>query len=219
MEVIRKTNPGAYRQPRWHYAADAESSRTMCGIDVAQVKGDRRGSWSRGRIERQDANEIGRDGYVCARCRTKIEGGGSVKMSKAAMKALIARAGEAGEAAFRGAVPTPMIVYTPRDVLGSLMGGDDGGADPNEPVYAVNEGICGTAWVNVKPGGSRFARYLLSEGMARRDSYNGGIALSTWKMCGDRYSQSYVRWDAAATAIANVLREAGIEAWAQSRID
>lgn len=218
MEAIRKTNPGAYRQPRWHYAADAESTRTICGKDVAEIKGDRRGSWTRGRIERKDTAGM-RDYAICTSCVRKVQGGGSVKMSKADMKALIARAGEAGEAAFRGAVPTPMVVYTPRDVMGSLTGGDDGGADPSQPIYGVSEGICGTAWVNVKPGGSRFARYLLSEGMARRDSYAGGVAMSTWKVCGDRYSQSYARWDAAATAIAKVLREAGIEAWAQSRID
>ena len=67
MEVIRKNNPGAYRQPRWHYAADAESSRTICGKDVAEVKGDRRGSWQRGRIERKSAEGM-RDYEICTTC-------------------------------------------------------------------------------------------------------------------------------------------------------
>jgi hypothetical protein len=216
MEVIRKSNPGAYRQPRWHYAADAESTRTLCGRDVAEVKGDRRGSWVRGRIERREEN---RD-YVCVTCKKKADGSPStIKLSKAAMKALLARAGEAGDAAFRGASPTPMVVYTPADMLGSLTGGDDGGADPNEPVYLVNEGVCGSAWVKITPGGSRFARWLVKEGFGRSDSYAGGVNLSLYMVCGERYSQSLTRWEAAARAVASVLSDAGITAYAQSRID
>jgi hypothetical protein len=216
MDVIRKVNPGAYRQPRYHYAADAESTRTICGKDVAEIKGDRRGSWVRGRIERKDASDMA-DYSICVTCRNRVKGGGgSIKMSKAAMKALLARAGEAGETAFRGAIPTPMIVYTPADMMGSLTGGDDGGADPNEPVYRVNEGVCGTAWVNIKPGGSRFARWLVKEGYGRSDSYRGGITLSLYAVCGDRGSQSLARWEAAAHAVASVLREASITAHAET---
>src|SRR5262252_1109132 len=107
MEVIRKNNPGAYRQPRWHYAADAESSRTICGKDVDEVKGDRRGSWQRGRIERKSAEGM-RDYEICTTCVRRVSGGGgSIKMSKPEMKALIARAAEAGETAYREAIPAP----------------------------------------------------------------------------------------------------------------
>jgi hypothetical protein len=216
-EVIRKSNPGAYRQPRWHYAADAESTRTICGRDVAEVKGDRRGSWRAGRVERRDADGIG---YVCAACTRKAKGaGGSVKLSKAAMKALLARAAEAGEKAYRDAVPTPMVVYTPKDPVASLLGGPDGGPDPSEPVYTVNEGICGSAWVNIRPGGSRLARWLIKEGYGRPDRYYGGVAVSLYRLCGDGGSQSYTRWVAAADAVAETLREAGITAYAQSRVD
>jgi hypothetical protein len=216
MEVIRKTNPGAYRQPRWHYAADADSTRTICGKDVAEIKGDRRGSWVRGRIERRD--EADRDYYgICTICTRRAKGGGgSVKLTVADMKALIARAAEAGEKAYRDAIPTPMVVYTPKNMMASLMGGDDGGADPNEPVYGVAEGVCGTAWVNIKPGGSRFARFILKEGMGRADSYRGGVNLSPYSICGDRGSQSLTRWEAAAHAIAEVLRDAGIKAYGES---
>jgi hypothetical protein len=215
MQAIRKMNPGAYRQARWHYAVGDDSTRTMCGRDVTEITGDRRGSWNRGRIERQDAE--GMPEYsICATCRSKVHGGGSIKMSKADMKALIARAAEAGDAAFREAIPTPMVVYTPRNMMGSLMGGDDGGADPSKPVDFVSEGVCGTAWVNVKPGGSRFARFILSEKLGRADSYRGGVSLSLYSICGDRMSQSLTRWEAAAHAVAAVLREAGIKAYGQS---
>lgn len=219
MEAIRKNNPGAYRQPRWHLAADAESSRTMCGRDVAEVRGDRRGSWQRGRIERKQVNDADLRGYgICAACTRKVfaTGGGSLKLSKAEMQNLLARAGEAGEAAFRAAIPEPMVVYTPKDTMSSLMGGDDGGPDPSQPVYNVSEGVCGTAWVNIKPGGSRFARWLVKEGYGRSDSYRGGVSLSLFRVCGDRMSQSLTRWEAAARAVAEVLREAGINAHPES---
>ena len=222
MKAIRKINPGAYRQPRWHLAADsgnAGSTLTICGKDVAEIKGDRRGSWQRGRIEHKDASDLS-EYSICATCRNKSKGGsGSVKLSVADMKALLARAGDAGETAWRDAIPTPMIVYTPKDVLGSLTGGDDGGIDPNEPVEFVSEGICGNAWVNIKPGGSRFARWLIKEGYARGGAYRGGVTLSTWKLCGERGSQSYARWCAAADAIASVLRDAGITAYAEHWVD
>lgn len=218
MEAIRKTNPGAYKQSRYHYAADADSTRTLCGKDVAQIKGDRRGSWSRPVIERTDASTLS-EYAICATCRSKIKSNGAVKLSTSAMKALLARAAEAGETAFKGAIPTPMVVYTPKDVLGSLTGGDDGGVDTSQPVYQVNEGVCGFGWVSVKPGGSRFARWLIKEGYGSTDSYAGGVRISLWKLCGDRQSQSLARWEAAAYAVAEVLREGGITAYGESRID
>ena len=218
MQAIRKNNPGAYRQPRFHLAVDAESTRTMCGKDVADVKGDRRGSWQRGRIERKEVDDVQTDYSICAVCKRKVfaAGGGSLKLSKTEMQALLDRAGAAGEKAFRDAVPTPMVVYTPTNMLGSLMGGDDGGVDTTKPVDYVSEGVCGTAWVNVKPGGSRFARWLIKEGYGRSDSYRGGVSLSLYRVCGDRMSQSLTRWEAAARAVAEVLREAGITANAES---
>jgi hypothetical protein len=192
----------------------------MCGKDVAEIKGDRRGSWQRGRIERKSAD--GMQSYeICTACTRRAQpgSGGSIKMSKPEMKALIARAAEAGEKAYREAVPTPMVVYTPKNVMASLMGGDDGGADPSQPVYGVSEGVCGSAWVNIRPGGSRFARYLIKEGMGRTNSYSGGVDIRMWALCGDRGSQSLTRWDAAARAVAAVLRDGGITAYAESRID
>ena len=98
-----------------------------------------------------------------------------------------------------------MVVYTPKNVMGSLLGGDDGGApNPTQPIYQVNEGVCGVAWVNIKPGTSRFARWLIKEGYGRSDSYRGGVNLRLWNVCGSRYSQSLTRWEAATRAVAEV---------------
>src|SRR5215471_2990569 len=111
----------------------------MCGKDVAEIKGDRRGSWRAGRVERRDAAEVE---YACAVCTRKVKGGGgSIKLSKAEMKALMARAAEAGAEAYEAARPVPMVVGTPKDMMASLMGRDDGGFDPNEPTYYVADGV------------------------------------------------------------------------------
>lgn len=143
----------------------------------------------------------------------------AVKLSESEMQALLARAAQAGEKAFREAIPAPMLVGTPRDMMGSLMGGDGGGFDTGQPIYQVNEGVCGFGWVTVRPGGSRFARWLVKNGIGRTDSYAGGVRISLWMICGDRGSQSLTRWEAAAYAVAEVLREGGITAYGDSRID
>ena len=217
MQVIQKVNPGAYRQPRAHYVAD-EGTVAICGTDVAKVKGDRRGSYNRPRIVRRDLD--GFTGYVCIACAKKAAGpSGSAKLSIPAMKALIAQAGEAGQTAFDAAIPRPMIVGTPRNPVASLMGKPDGGLDPNQEQWYVSEGICGAGGVRVVPGNSRFARFLVKDDYAMSRAYQGGVLLQVWKICGDRGSQSYARWDAASQAIVQVLTDAGITAYNASWID
>lgn len=65
---------------------------------------------------------------------------------------LWSRAKAAGVAAGEAAVPVPMTVGTAKGF------GDE--IDETQPVYHVPEGACGFAWVNVKPGTSRFAKWL-----------------------------------------------------------
>lgn len=111
--------------------------------------------------------------------------------------ALWADAAAAGKAAGDAAVPDPMVVTT-----------GDGAKS-----WYVSEGPCGFAWVNVKPGTSAFARWLVKAGLARK-SYYGGV--DVWV---SDYGQSIARKEAAARAIARVLSDAGITAYAQSRLD
>lgn len=142
----------------------------------------------------------------------------AVKLSTSEMQDIVARALAAADQAFADAIPTPMIVYEPGDPVASLLGKDDGGLAGARHIYApVMDGACGFAWVNVRPGTSRFARWLVKTGQARTDSYYGGVTI--WAPGGDRYSQSYTRKMAAATAYADVLREAGITAYASGRLD
>jgi hypothetical protein len=101
----------------------------------------------------------------------------------------------------------PMLVGTPTTLLGSDL-------DTSKPVEYVSEGVCGFAWVNVKPGTSAFAKWLVKNGMARSDSYYGGVCI--WI---GEYSQSMQRKEAHAYAMAEVFTKHGIRAYGASRMD
>jgi hypothetical protein len=110
----------------------------------------------------------------------------------------------AGYAAGRGAEPEPMVVV--------------GGVPGEKPkAYFVSEGVCGFAWVKVRPGNSKFANWLKKEGLAS-NAYGGGVSI--WI---SDYNQSMDRKYAHASAMAEVLR-AGLEGervsvYADSRMD
>ena len=109
---------------------------------------------------------------------------------------IVERAHLAGMNAGNGATPSPWMVH---DV---------------HRTYLLTDGACGFAWVNVRPGGSSFARWLIANGKARRDSYLGGVTV--WV---PYFGQSLARKEAYAVAYAHVLQEAGIQARADSRLD
>lgn len=73
---------------------------------------------------------------------------------------------------------------------------------------------CGFAWVNIKPGTSRFARQLKELGLAYSDSYYGGVTI--WI---GGYDQIMTLKEMHAEAMAKVLRAEGINAVAMSRMD
>ena len=132
----------------------------------------------------------------------------------AAHRDLFDRANAAGHEAAMAAVPRAMLVGTPKNLVGSLVGGDDGGFDTSKPIYYESEGVCGFAWVNIKPGNSSFARWMKDQGQARPDSYYGGVSM--WI---SGYGQSYERKLAYARAFAGVLVQGGIKAYASGRLD
>lgn len=122
------------------------------------------------------------------------------------MKDLFNRAKMAAMEAGRLAIPTPMVV-SEADVL-------SGAPIPGGKSWLVNDGVCGFAWVNVKPGNSPFANFLKKEKLASADRYYGGVSI--WM---SEFGQSMTRKEAAAAAMAKVLSEAGIRAYAMSRMD
>jgi hypothetical protein len=114
----------------------------------------------------------------------------------------------AGVRAAQNCTVTPMIVGTPKTFLGSEL-------DYSKPVEVVADGVCGFAWVNIKPGNSAFANWLKKKGLARTDSYYGGVTI--WV---SDYNQSMTRKSAYAGAFARVLNENGYtRAYAMSRMD
>lgn len=101
-----------------------------------------------------------------------------------------------GRKAGEAAVPTPMGVV-------------DG-----PTTWVVSDGVCGFAWVNIKPAYSPVAKELVRIGLASKDSYNGGVTV--WI---HEYNQSMARKEAHARAFAEILSRAGVRAHAGSRMD
>lgn len=130
---------------------------------------------------------------------------GTVLTREQVFKTLFATAVIAGREAGEKAVPNPMVVYEAEL--------DDTPKEGGKAWY-VEDGVCGFAWVVVKPGNCPFANFLKKEGFGRYSQYDRGVVIwiSDW-------NQSLTRKEAHAYAMAKVLRENGIEAYASSRID
>jgi hypothetical protein len=106
---------------------------------------------------------------------------------------IVQEAEAAGIKALKECVPTPMTV---------------------KGYGTYSEGVCGFAWINVKPGTSRFSRFLKETGKGKADYYYGGVTV--WVHEG---GQSMEMKQAYAKAYANVLISHGIKAIDMSRID
>ena len=117
-------------------------------------------------------------------------------------QALFDKAREAGLAAGRAAIPTPMIVSRVDPVTDRVL----------ETYPPVMDGVCGFAWVTIK-GTTPFARWAKKAGLVSKAHPSG-----YWFWIGD-FNQSLTRKEAYARAFAEVLREAGVTAYAGSRMD
>ena len=126
---------------------------------------------------------------------------------EAEFQSLYDRANDAGRLAARGSKPVPMVV-------GEETAFMSGKLDYSKPVEVVNDGVCGFAWVNIKPATSAFAKWLKAKGYARSDNYYGGVTI--WI---SDYNQSMTRKECHAAAMAKVLTEGGYKAYSNSRMD
>ncbi len=106
-----------------------------------------------------------------------------------------ANAVKAGLMAGSDTQPTPMIVGQAKSLYSNEI-------DETKKSYYVSDGVCGFAWIIVKPGTSRFARWLKKMGYARPDSYYGGVSI--WI---SEYNQSMARKEAHAAAMAKALKD------------
>jgi len=110
-----------------------------------------------------------------------------------------------GNAAVQMTTVTPMVVQQRENPL------NDNSQLVRE--YFVSDGVCGFASVTVKPANSKFAKFLIANGLGRK-AYNGGVCMSI-----RQFNQSLTKKEAYAYAFASVLNEHGIKAYAESRID
>lgn len=111
-----------------------------------------------------------------------------------------------GMAAATDIVPTPMVVQQHANPL-----------DDNSPVVRqyepVMDGVCGFAWVEVRPSNSSFAIWARKQGW-RQSSYMGTYLWVSY------FGQSMERKTAYARAYAaHLVSELGIKAHAGSRMD
>ena len=113
----------------------------------------------------------------------------------------------AGMAAGHGCTPTPMVVGTPTTPLG-----DD--IDYSKDTYYVADGMCGFAWINIKPARGKFVTWLKKASIGRKDNYYGGYTI--WV---SEFGQSVTRKENYARAFAKVLGDNGITAYNMSRLD
>ena len=117
------------------------------------------------------------------------------------------KAHAAGMAAGNGCTPTPMVVGQPTTPLGNDI-------DYSKETYYVADGVCGFAWINIKPARGKFVKYLKDNNIGRKDSYYGGYTI--WV---SGFGQSLDRKSAYARAFVKVLNDNGLKAYAMSRMD
>ena len=121
--------------------------------------------------------------------------------------ALFNRAHAAGMEAGNACVPVPMQVVQRENPL------DD--TSRVVKAYApVMDGVCGFAYVIVRDARTAAAKAFVKHAGARVSSYHKGAVLSVWE-----FNQSLERKEKFATAYAAVLKQAGIDCYADSRMD
>jgi hypothetical protein len=84
--------------------------------------------------------------------------------------------------------------------------------NPKGPFYHCNEGLCGFAYVTLTKGNSSFALWAKKQGYFRKGYKSTTMSVSD-------FNQSVERKEAYAHAYAQVLRNAGIDCYASSRLD
>lgn len=132
----------------------------------------------------------------------------------AAPEVIFAEAAQAAKAAFDACAPTPMVVGEAKAIFGP--GSSD--IDYSKPTYYVADGVCGFAWVRIRPARGKFVAWCKANGIGHK-GYYGGWEVASWEFGAGRSSQSYQRAYAAAAAAARVLASYGITAYEDGRLD
>jgi hypothetical protein len=112
------------------------------------------------------------------------------------MRDLYRKADEAGKAAVKNLKVNPMYVQC------------------DSVTYKIDDGLCGFAWIIVKPANCAFAKWLRKEGLAEKRYNEPGVSI--W--VGD-YNQSHAKKREYAKVFAETLQQEGINASFGSRLD
>jgi hypothetical protein len=117
---------------------------------------------------------------------------------------LFAEAQAAGLAAGLAIKPPSYVLRQVNPITGAAM--------PAAQSYQM-QGSCGFAWIVVKPANSKFAKWLVAQGVGRK-AYGGGIRVSI-----QDHGQCMERKAEHARAMWKVLEAAGIKGHWDQRID
>lgn len=185
----------------------------ISGYDVRNTK-----------IKSEDASKIignlkSDDPHKNAEAIVSIEDCGGTKKKDASgssnkdqdYRAIYEEACEAGHKAATNHKPTPMHVVQRANPLD----------DSSEIVHRyepVSDGVCGFAWINLKPATHSFAKWLKKNDLGRKDSYYGGRTIWVFD-----YNQSMEKKSAYAQAFASVINkhfaDNKFQAFPMSRMD
>lgn len=111
---------------------------------------------------------------------------------------LFTAADAAGRAAVQAATVRPMIVTD----------------EARNRQYFVEDGVCGFAWIKIRPARGAFVNWCKKNNIGRTDSFEGGYMI--WV---SDYNQSMQKKETYARAFAKVLQDNGIKAYGMSRMD
>lgn len=131
--------------------------------------------------------------------------------------------GKSFEEIFNEAHAAGMAAVEKLNVVPMVVAQHENQMNDNSPIvksWFVADGVCGFAWVNIKPGNSPFAKYLktvevpgiLAQG--HKDDYYGGVTM--WV---GGFNQSMQKKEAYGGGFAGILQQYGIKAYMSSRMD
>lgn len=87
-------------------------------------------------------------------------------------------------------------------------------SSPIKTYHGTMQGSCGFAWIIIKPANSEAGKFAKEKYGAKKDDYDGGVRI--WI---HDFGQSYEQKAAYAAAFAKTLKEYGVKAYANSRLD
>lgn len=114
--------------------------------------------------------------------------------------------------AFSDHTPTPVVFGQAKSLFGNEI-------IPGTEEY-VADGLCGFAWVRIKPARGEFVKFLKKNGIGNKGVY-GGYTISAYDIGCPVSSQSMERKEAACKAFVAVIKQyfPDMKIWVESRLD